>query len=133
MSEPAERTRTERIRVVLVDDHFAMRGVIRMTLETADDIEVVGEAADGEAALRVCAATAPQVVLMDLRLPRLDGVATIRALQSHDPIPKVLVLTAGYDERLIKDALEAGASGYVLKMAKIDELLAAIRALWDGR
>jgi DNA-binding NarL/FixJ family response regulator len=118
--------------VVLVDDHHAVREVVRMTLETADDIEVVGEAADGEAALHVCAGTHPDVVLMDLRLPRLDGVATIRALQHHDPVPKVLVLTAGDDERLIKDALAAGASGYVLKMTKIDELLAAIRATRAG-
>jgi DNA-binding NarL/FixJ family response regulator len=119
--------------VVLVDDHAAMRGVVRMTLETADDMEVVGEAADGEAALCVCAATHPDVVLMDLRLPRLDGVAAIRALQQRDPVPKVLVLTADADERHLKEALAAGASGYVLKMARIDELLAAVRAARDGR
>lgn len=133
MSEPTKSIGSKFIRVVLVDDHAAMRGVIRMALSTAGDIDVVGEAADGEAALRVCAQTQPEVVLMDLRLPRLDGVATIRALQGSDPAPKVLVLTAGSDERLIKDALAAGASGYVLKLAGIDELLAAIRATRDGQ
>jgi DNA-binding NarL/FixJ family response regulator len=121
------------MRVVLVDDHRAVRGVVRMSIETADDMEVVGEAADGEAALRVCAATQPDVVLMDLRLPRLDGVATIRALRGHAPVPKLLVLTADADERHLKDALAAGACGYILKMARIDELLAAVRATRDGR
>ena len=136
MSEPtasSEPIGQPRIRVVLVDDHAMMRGVIKMALETADDIEVVGEAADGEAALRVCAETHPDVVLMDLRLPRLSGVATTRALQDQNPVPKVLVLTADADERHIKEALAAGASGYLLKIARIEELHAAVRATHEGR
>jgi DNA-binding NarL/FixJ family response regulator len=136
VSEPAEAigsSEPTRIRVVLVEDHAAVRAVVRMALETADDMEVVGEAADGEAALRVCGATHPDVVLMDLRLPRLDGVAAIPALLQQDPVPKVLVLTADADERHLKDTLAAGASGYVLKMARIEELLAAVRATRDGR
>ncbi len=127
-NEPATRTR-----VVLVDDHAMVRMSLKMMLHVADDIEVVGEAGDGEEALRVCAETHPAVVLMDLRLPRLDGVATIRALQHHDPIPQVLVLTASYDERLITEALEAGAAGYVLKQGRMEELLGAIQAVQAGR
>jgi DNA-binding NarL/FixJ family response regulator len=125
---PAPRTR-----VVLVDDHAMVRMSLKLLLRLADDIEVVGEAGDGEEALRVCAQTQPEVVLMDLRLPRLDGVATIRALQHHDPVPRVLVLTASYHERLIAEALAAGAAGYVLKDGVMDQLVAAIRAARDGR
>ena len=128
LNEPAPRTR-----VVLVDDHAMVRTGLKLLLRMADDIEVVGEAGDGEEAVRVCAQTHPDVVLMDLRLPRLDGVATIRALQQQDPVPQVLVLTASYHERLIAEALAAGASGYVLKEGVMDQLVAAIRAARDGR
>jgi DNA-binding NarL/FixJ family response regulator len=119
--------------VVLVDDHAIVRTTLKLLLRMADDIEVVGEAGDGEEAVHVCAETRPEVVLMDLRLPRLDGVATIRALQRQDPIPQVVVLTASYDARLIAEALAAGAAGYVLKEGVMDQLIAAIRAALDGR
>jgi DNA-binding NarL/FixJ family response regulator len=88
---------------------------------------VVGEAEDSEQALRVCAELHPDVVLMDLRLPGLDGAATTWALQDQAPAPRVVVLTASYDERLISEALAAGASGYVLKGGSVDELIASIR------
>jgi DNA-binding NarL/FixJ family response regulator len=114
--------------VVLVDDHPMVRMSLRLLLRSTEDIDVVGEAGDGEEALRVCAQVYPDVVLMDLRLPRLDGVATTRALQHHAPVPHVLVLTAYYDERLIPQALEAGASGYVLKDGDVEEFIAAIRS-----
>ena len=104
-----------------------------MVLCSTEDIEVVGEAEDGEEALRVCAEVHPDVVLMDLRLPRLDGVATTQALQRQAPAPHVLVLTAVYDERLIPEALAAGASGYVLKDGRVDEFIATIRAVRTGR
>jgi len=129
--EPREPTPPTR--VVLVDDHAMVRAALKLLLRMADDLEVVGEAGDGEEAVRVCAETHPDVVLMDLRLPRLDGVATIRALQRHDPVPRVLVLTASYHEGLISEALEAGAAGYILKGGVMDQLLAAIRAVRDGR
>jgi DNA-binding NarL/FixJ family response regulator len=116
------------IRVVVVDDHPAVRLTLRMALLAAPDIEVVGEAADGEEALQVCRDRHPDVVLMDLRLPGRDGIATIRALQDQEPVPRVLVLTAFYDERLIPEALAAGACGYVLKLSDIQEIVAAIRA-----
>lgn len=116
------------IRVVLVDDHPMVRMSLRLLLCSTEEIDVVGEAADGEEALCVCAQVHPDVVLMDLRLPRLDGVATTRALQRHDPAPQVLVLTAFYDERLIPEVLAAGASGYVLKDGSVEEFIAAIRS-----
>jgi NarL family two-component system response regulator LiaR len=122
MSEPRA------IRVVVVDDHPQVRLSLRLALLAASDIEVVGEAADGEEALQVCADLQPDVVLMDLRLPGRNGVATIRALQAQQPIPQVLVLTAFYDEQLIPEAIAAGACGYLLKAGEIKELFAAIRA-----
>ena len=115
------------MRVVLVDDHPMVRMGLRMMLRSIEAIDIVGEAEDGEEALRVCAEVHPDVVLMDLRLPRLDGVATTRALQRRDPVPGVLVLTASYDERLIPAVLAAGASGYMLKGGGVEELVAAIR------
>jgi two-component system, NarL family, response regulator LiaR len=122
MSEPSP------VRVVIVDDHPMVRMGLSMTLLSTGEIAVVGEAEDGEEALHVCADLHPDVVLMDLRLPRLDGVATIQALQRQAPVPRVLVLTASYDERLIPEALAAGASGYVLKGGSVDELVAAIQS-----
>jgi DNA-binding NarL/FixJ family response regulator len=126
MSKPSPRPSP--IRVVLVDDHPMVRMSLRLLLRSTEDIDVVGEAGDGEEALRICAQVHPDVVLMDLRLPRLDGVATTRALQHHAPVPHVLVLTAFYDERLIPQALAAGASGYVLKDGDVEEFIAAIRS-----
>ncbi len=116
------------IRVVLVDDHPMVRMGLRLSLLSTEGIDVVGEAEDGEEALRVCAELHPDVVLMDLRLPGLDGAATTWALQGQVPVPRVVVLTASYDERLIPDALAAGASGYVLKGGSVEELVAAIRS-----
>ena len=118
------------IRVVLVDDHPMVRMGLRLSLLSTEGIDVVGEAEDGEEALRVCAELHPDVVLMDLRLPGLDGAATTWALQGQVPVPRVVVLTASYDERLIPDALAAGASGYVLKGCSVEELVAAIRSAY---
>ena len=126
MSKPSPRPSP--IRVVLVDDHPMVRMSLRLLLRSTEDIDVVGEAGDGEEALQVCARVHPDVVLMDLRLPRLDGVATTRALQGQTPVPHVLVLTAYYDERLIPQAMAAGASGYVLKDGDVDEFIDAIRS-----
>ncbi|HEV2461184.1 MAG TPA: response regulator transcription factor [Ktedonobacterales bacterium] len=114
------------IRVVLVDDHAIVRRSLRFGLLDAHDIQVVGEAADGEEALCVCRDLRPDVVLLDLRLPGMDSIAIIRALHRNEPMPQVLVHTADYDERVIPKALAAGACGYVLK-GELAELLAAIR------
>jgi DNA-binding NarL/FixJ family response regulator len=121
------------MRVVIVDDHPMVRLSLRMALQTVEDIAVVGEAADGAEALRVCGELHPDVVLMDLRLPRLDSVETIRALVSQEPGPQVLVYTAEYDARRIGEALAAGAYGYVLKQGELTELLAALWATRAGQ
>jgi DNA-binding NarL/FixJ family response regulator len=128
MSESSASAPQAPIRVLIVDDHPMVRTGLRMTLLATEAVAVVGEAEDGAAALRVCAAVQPDVVLMDLRLPGLDGVATTQALQRLEPVPRVLVLTAAYDERLIPQALAAGASGYVIKGGSVDDLVAAIQA-----
>jgi two-component system, NarL family, response regulator LiaR len=120
------------IRVVIVDDHAMVRTSLRFALLDAHDIEAVGEASDGEEALRVCGELHPDLVLLDLRLPGLDSIATIRALRRQEPVPQVLVHTADYDERIIPKALAAGACGYVLK-GELAELVAAIRTAHAGQ
>ena len=118
------------MRVVIVDDHSEVRRGLRLALLGAGDIAVVGEAADGEEALRVCGDVHPDVVVMDLRLPgRVSGVAAIRALRRPaGTMPQVVVHTAEYDARLVPEALAAGACGYVLKGGGLAGLVAAIRA-----
>jgi DNA-binding NarL/FixJ family response regulator len=114
------------IRVVIVDDHAAVRRILRFGLLDMHDIEVVGEAGDGEEALRVCDDLHPDMVLLDLRLPGTDSIATLRALLRMEPVPQVLVHTADYEGRLIPEALAAGACGYVLKSG-LAEFVTAIR------
>ena len=135
MSEPdlqptAKPGSSRALRVVIVDDHPAVRLSLRFALLSAADIEVVGEATDGEEMLRVCGDLHPDVVILDLRLPgRLSGVAAIRALRRPvGAVPQVVVHTADYDTRLVPEALAAGAWGYVLKQGELAELIAAIRA-----
>jgi NarL family two-component system response regulator LiaR len=119
--------------VVVVDDHPVVRLGICTMLLAADDLEVVGEAADGEEALRVCAEAQPQVVLMDVRMPRLDGLAALRELRRRDPRLQVLVLTTYPEDHLVQEAVQAGASGYLLKEVPGAELLTAIRAARAGQ
>jgi DNA-binding NarL/FixJ family response regulator len=123
----------EHIRVVIVDDHPMVRLGICTMLLSVDDIVVVGEASNGEEALRVCARVHPDVVLMDLLLPELDGPAAIRALCTLHPAPQVLVLSTFADEHLVREALEAGARGYLQKDVAIDDLIAGIQAVHQGQ
>lgn len=120
------------VRVVLVDDHALVRGGLAQLLDAADDIEVVGQAADGAEALLVVAATAPDVVVMDLQMPGVDGVtATHRVIAEH-PGTQVLVLTSYSDSERIVAALDAGAVGYLLKDADPDDVLEGVRAVSRG-
>jgi two-component system, NarL family, response regulator LiaR len=123
----------ERTRVVVVDDHHAMRMGITAALLATDDIELVGEAADGQEALRVCEEVRPDVVIMDLKLPVLDGISAIRELHQRDPAIRVLALTSFPDDSWVEKALHAGATGYLLKNVELDELIASIRATHQGR
>ncbi|WP_299450453.1 response regulator transcription factor [uncultured Serinicoccus sp.] len=123
------------IRLFLVDDQALVRAGFRMVLDAQDDMTVVGEAGDGSAALDAIAETRPHVVLMDIRMPRMDGVeATRRLLRDPGPLepPKVLVLTTFDLDDYVFAALRAGASGFLLKDAGPEELLAAIRAVRAG-
>jgi DNA-binding NarL/FixJ family response regulator len=121
------------IRVVIVDDHPAVRAGLTALLAAADDITVVGVAADGEEALRCCVEVRPQVVLMDLQMPGIKGSTVIAELRRCDPSIQVLVLTTFVDARLVKEVLQAGAIGYLLKDAGAAELSEAIRATAAGQ
>ena len=120
------------IRVVVADDQPLVRTGLRMILSAEDDIEVVGEAANGAEAIRMCAEHAPDVVLMDVRMPEVDGIDATRAVTSADPSPKVLVLTTFDLDDVVYEALRAGASGFLLKDAPEVRLTTAIRVVADG-
>jgi DNA-binding NarL/FixJ family response regulator len=119
-------------RVLLVDDHGMVRRGLRDFLTLFDDIEVVGEAADGREALEATAALRPDVVVMDLNLPRLDGVEATRELRAAQPEVEVVALTGFVDEDRVMAAIEAGAAGFLLKDADPDDVAAAIRAARNG-
>jgi DNA-binding NarL/FixJ family response regulator len=120
------------IRVLVVDDHNLVRAGLITLLDAAPGIEVAGEAADGQQALAAAAATAPDVVLMDLSMPVLDGVAATRRLLAERPGTRVVALTSFSDRQRVTDILAAGATGYVLKDCRPEDLLAAVRAAADG-
>jgi DNA-binding NarL/FixJ family response regulator len=120
------------IRVAVVDDQTLVREGIRSLLALAEDIEVVGDADDGDAALALLDAVAVDVLLLDLRMPRRDGIATLEALAERDDAPPTLVLTTFDDDELVLRALRAGAQGYLLKDVTLEQLVGAIRTLADG-
>lgn len=124
--------RSETIRVMLVDDHQMVRNGLGTFLLVHDDLELVGEAKDGEQALAVFQRVRPDVVLMDLKMPRMDGVEATRALVERDPHVRVIALTSFKDEGLVQEALDAGAIGYLLKDVDADDLADAIRAVHRG-
>ncbi len=133
----SERGDTRQIRVVLVDDHAVVRRGMRAFFEMLDDIEVVGEAGDGQAALNELAVMAtrddlPDVVLMDLLMPRLDGLSATAAIKKEYPSVEVVALTSFSEAERVHQALEAGAAGYLLKDAEADEVGAAVRAAYRG-
>jgi DNA-binding NarL/FixJ family response regulator len=119
-------------RVVVADDQALVRAGLKMVLEAEPDIEVVGEAADGHEVLEVARRAAPDVVLMDIRMPGLDGLeASRRLLAGADP-PKVLVLTTFDEEEYLYEALRAGTSGFLLKVSPPEQLIGAIRTVAAG-
>lgn len=127
MSDP-----TGPIRVFLVDDQQMVRAGFRMLVDSQDDMSVVGEAGDGGEALELLAVTAADVVLMDVRMPRLDGVETTRRLLARDDAPRVIVLTTFDLDEYAFAAIRAGASAFLLKDAAPPDLLGAIRAVRAG-
>lgn len=123
---------SEKIRVLIADDHTVVRKGIRALLETEPGIEVVGEAADGEDALHRALALKPDVVLMDLVMPKMDGVQATKAIMERRPGVKILVLTSFAEDKRILSAIEAGALGYLLKDSSPQDLVRAIREVHRG-
>jgi NarL family two-component system response regulator LiaR len=121
------------IRVMLVDDHTMVRRGLATMLMVFDDLQLAGEAESGEAALEMCAEVLPDVILMDMALPLMDGAAATRAIRQKFPQVQVLALTSFKEGDRIKNALEAGAIGYLLKDVTADDLARAIRAAHAGR
>ena len=121
-----------RVRVLLVDDDDLMRAGLRSVLASDESIEVVGEAGDGREAVTEIGKLDPHVVLMDIRMPDLDGISATREVLASSPEVKVVVLTTFEEDEYIFDALSAGASGFLLKRTKPEELIAAIHTVADG-
>jgi len=129
---PARDPASGRIRILLVDDHAMVRRGMRDFLELHDDMEVVGEAGDGAAALEATDRLGPDVVIMDLLLPVIDGIAATAEIKARHPAVEVIAITSFVDEDRVTAAIEAGASGFLLKDAEADDLAAAIRAAVAG-
>jgi two-component system, NarL family, response regulator LiaR len=123
---------TPAVRVLLVDDHPVVRQGLRALLSTQDGIEVVGEADDGEAAVAATERLSPDVVLMDVVMPGMDGVEALRRIGERRPQTRVVMLTSYADERTAMEAVDAGASGFLLKDASPRDVAAAIRAAHRG-
>jgi DNA-binding NarL/FixJ family response regulator len=128
-----EATFAEPIRVLVVDDHALFRRGLEMVLEQEPDIEVVGEASDGAEAVEQAAETAPDVVLMDVRMPRQGGIDACTAIKDAVPSAKIIMLTISDEEADLYDAIKAGAMGYLLKEISIEEVASAIRAVHGGQ
>ena len=122
----------DRIRVLLVDDHAMFREGVRSLLEGESDLEVVGEVEDGRAAVQTALTLAPDVVLMDITMPQLDGIEATRQIRAQNDAIKVLVLTMHDNEDVFFRSISAGASGYVLKRSGGLELMSAIRSTHEG-
>jgi DNA-binding NarL/FixJ family response regulator len=121
-----------RIRVLIVDDHAVVRRGLRGFFDLLDDIEVVGEAEDGQRAVVMVDALLPDVVLMDIVMPVMDGIAAIALIKDRHPDVEVVALTSFIEEERVTAALEAGASGYLLKDAEADDVAAAVRRAHAG-
>lgn len=121
------------IRVMIVDDHAIVRSGLSTFLMTCDDMELVGEAANGEQALKLCSQAKPNVVLMDLVMPGMDGATCTRLIREQCPDIQILALTSFKEQELVQGVLQAGAIGYLLKDVSADELANAIRAAYAGK
>ncbi|HET7351679.1 MAG TPA: response regulator transcription factor [Marmoricola sp.] len=121
------------IRVVLADDEAMVRAGLRLLVDGEADLEVVGEAVDGEDAVRTVERTRPDVVLMDIRMPRMNGLDAAREVLALDPAPRVLVLTTFDEDEVVDEALRRGVTGFLLKSSPPEEMVAAIRRASSGQ
>jgi NarL family two-component system response regulator LiaR len=126
-------TGSDRIRVLVVDDHKVVRNGLRTFMSVQDDIEMVGEAANGEEAVEQCAALMPDVVLMDMKMPVMDGPNATEAIRARFPDVQVVALTSFEDESYAYRAIEAGAIGYLFKDVNEEQLMSTIRLASQGR
>jgi len=124
--------KTKRIRVIVVDDHAVVRSGIEYSLLAIEDVELIGTADKGPDAVRLCEELQPDVVLMDMMMPEMDGVAATRAILERCPQTRVIALTSFQEGSLVQKALQAGAIGYLLKDVGMEELVAAIRSAAIG-
>jgi len=120
------------IRLLLCDDHAMFRQGLRSILETEEGMRVIGEAATGREAVRYALSTHPDIILMDIQMPELDGVAATKTILEEFPEAKVIILTMYRQDRYVFEAIKAGARGYLLKDANADDLISAIRRVADG-
>jgi DNA-binding NarL/FixJ family response regulator len=120
------------VRVLIVDDHALFRRGLQMVLEGEPDIDVVGEASDGAEAIKKAEDTAPDVVLMDVRMPKRTGIEATRAIKDSLPSTRILMLTISDEEADLYEAIKAGAAGYLLKEISIDEVANAVRSIKQG-
>ena len=122
-----------RIRLILADDHNIVRAGVRQLLESADDLQVVAEAEDGEQAQALIEKHKPDVAVLDIQMPKASGIEVTRWVRSHIPEVGVLILTAYDDDPYVMAVLQAGANGYVLKTGQADELIQAVRDVHEGK
>jgi two-component system NarL family response regulator len=130
---PESPGRPEPIRTMIVDDHALFRRGLEMVLEEEDDIELVGQASDGAEAVEKAGESLPDVVLMDIRMPRSSGIQACRAMKEVAPSAKIVMLTISDEEEDLFEAIRAGASGYLLKDLPLDEVAETVRAVHGGQ
>lgn len=130
--KPAEKS-GDQLKVLIVDDHELFRRGIEMVLEQVPDIDVVGEATDGQQAVERAQELMPDVVLMDVRMPKRSGIEATRAIKEATPHAKILMLTVSDEEEDLYEAIKAGASGYLLKEISEEDVADAIRSVWSGQ
>ena len=133
MAKQDQVAKEDQVKVLIVDDHALFRRGLQMVLEGEPDIDVVGEASDGHEALERAERTAPDVVLMDVRMPKRSGIEATRAIKDVLPSTKILMLTISDEEADLYEAIKAGASGYLLKEISIEEVANAVRQVQAGQ
>ncbi len=120
------------IRVLIADDHQLARSSLQALLNRAEDIEVVGEARDGQQAVELAEQVKPDVILMDMAMPGLSGLRAVEQVQTLNPRPQVVIISMYSDDGLVRDALQKGARGYLLKHSTYTELVQAVRVVYSG-